>query len=529
VDLGDGDLVRLAREGDPVAFRLLVERHQDAARARAAALGHDRHEVDDIVQESFLQAFISLERLRDPDRFAAWLGGIVLNVHRALGRRTPLTLVADWPERLHPESADGLPSADDLDRADAVRAAVAALPPGQRHAVELYYYADQPASQVAVSPGAAKVSLHKARRHLRDYIAEHRPDLIPMSTRRIPMTAVRIARAEPLPGHRAGSGFRFDQVLVVLADDAGHRALPIWLRDSDGESLWRLLEPPAGGAGTADAPAEDPAEALTARLLAAARLSVTGVDVDELGPEVTAARIGLAGPAGPADVAGRLGHGLALAAATGAPVRVATGLMDRMAVPMAGGDLLAPFLGRGPESAPVGPRARRRFEPRNLDFAAGLDWWDFGGSFRRAARGGGRGQPAAGGSHWADYHCTAGDHSVVLASAVAEPYGTAFLRQAIFADDYRGATVSFRAEIRTSDVSGQAGLGVWISEGQVNPFVRDDHDDREGHTVAMAGTTGWTAYEVTAEVADDAQVVRFGVFLTGRGRVEVRGAALTGA
>ena len=39
----------------------------------------------------------------------------------------------------------GLPSAEDLDRAEALRAAVADLPAGQRRAVELCYYADLPA------------------------------------------------------------------------------------------------------------------------------------------------------------------------------------------------------------------------------------------------------------------------------------------------------------------------------------------------------------------------------------------------
>jgi hypothetical protein len=105
VDIGDGDLVRLARTGDAAAFRLLVERH------------------------------------REPDRFGAWLAGIVLNVHRAATRRPPPLLLADWPEDLHPASVEGLPSAEDLDRAEALGAAVAGLPPGQRRAVELYYYA----------------------------------------------------------------------------------------------------------------------------------------------------------------------------------------------------------------------------------------------------------------------------------------------------------------------------------------------------------------------------------------------------
>ncbi len=90
MDIGDGDLVRLARDGDPAAFRLLVERHLPMARARAARLCPQPDDADDAVQDAFLQAFIALDRLRDPGRFAGWLGGIVANVCRAQRRRAPL-------------------------------------------------------------------------------------------------------------------------------------------------------------------------------------------------------------------------------------------------------------------------------------------------------------------------------------------------------------------------------------------------------------------------------------------------------
>jgi len=531
VDIPDGDLVRLARAGDPVAFRLLVERHQPAARARAARLGADPHEVNDIVQEAFLQAFVALDRLRDSGRFGPWLAGIVLNVHRSLRRRAPLTLLADWPEPLHPASADGLPSADDLDRAEALRAAVAELPAGQRRAVEMFYYADLPASQIADSPGAAKASLHKARRRLRDYLTEHRPDLIPIASRRTPMTGVRIAHAEPVPGQQPNGDFNFEQVVIVLADDQHGRALPIWLDGFDGDSLWRLLDRPRGEAELDALPEELTSEALTSQLLRQAGITLAGVDIDELGPEVTAARVEFAGPGGAQHVMGRLGVGLALAAATGAPVRVAEAVMDRLAVPAGGGDLLGPFLPGEPVPVPGRTRRRRRFEPRNLGFADGLDRWEFGGSFRRAAQGGGRGHPAAIGSHWHDYSCTAADRSAVLASAVPEPYGSARLAQAIFADDYRGATITFRGEVRTEDVADEAGLLLQIIPQEPLRPARGDHDDSHdarSHLAAVTGTRDWCRYEIMTPVPDDASIIKFGITLTGRGRIELRNAELTG-
>ena len=61
------------------------------------------------------------------------------------------------------------------------------------------------------------------------------------------MTTVRIAHAEPRPGNLGNGSFITHGHLVVLADDAGHRAVPIWLRGDPGEqSLSQLVELAAG-------------------------------------------------------------------------------------------------------------------------------------------------------------------------------------------------------------------------------------------------------------------------------------------
>ncbi len=518
--ISDGDLVRLARDGDQVAFRLLVERHQPAARARAWQSCPNPSDVDDIVQESFLRAFVALERLRDPDRFAGWLAGIVHNVCRGLQRRAPVTLLADWPEPLHPASAGGLPSAEDLDRADALRAAVAGLPAGQRRAVALHYYADLPPGQIAEPAGAARASLHKARLRLRAYLTEHRPDLVPAASRRTHMTAIRIARAErrippgPMPMHHPTH-------VVVLADDAGRRELPIWLPGDDGLRISQLLEPPAEDHERAGAGVARTEDELTGRLLRAAGASVTGVDIDELGPEVTAARIALTGPAGTRHVTTRLAEGLAIALTAGAPIRVSEAMMDRLAVPLSGDDRPVPLPEPAPALAVLRIGNRPLYEPLNLAFADGLDRWQLGGSFTEHASH----------SHWRDY-ASAAEHGIaVLSSAVPQPAGFAFLGQEIYADDYRGAVVTFRGEFRTEDTAGSAGLFLRIHTDPRDlrrPLTEQAAaSDPDNYIVTVTGNRDWTSHEVTARVPDDANVVMFGTFLAGHGRIELRHAELT--
>ena len=255
------------------------------------------------------------------------------------------------------------------------------------------------------------------------------------------MTTFRIAHAEPRPGLLDNGEFQTQGWLVVLADDTGHRAVPIWLRGEPGaEDLAHLVE--AGGFGGPEevGPVDAPEE-VAARLLRAAGADVTGVDIDvteagadELSPRGTVVRIGLSGPAGDRQVTAGLGLGLAVAAATGASVRLADDVTDRVAVPVFGDDLLGPLLGHAPPlaQAPPGrglagwpvvtlPAKRPRFEPRNLNFADGLDRWDLDFSSRRQAE---ESRPE-------DYAAAADGQSAVLSSTVPRPAGSAALVQSI--------------------------------------------------------------------------------------------------
>lgn len=325
------------------------------------------------------------------------------------------------------------------------------------------------------------------------------------------MTIVRIAHAQPRPGRLPGGGFQTRGVLVVLADEAGRRAVPIWLTEPAGGDLAQLAARLPEEITSSGAPQE-----LATRLLRAAGASVTGVDIDvtepdaaQLRPETAVTRIGLDGAEGARQVTAGLGLGLAMAAAARAPVRLADAVLDQVAAPVTGDDLLTPFLDRVPAAAQVTsgrglagspmaplPGKRPRFEPRNMDFADGLDRWDIDGG--------------------AGYDCSAGADgpSVVLSSVVPRPAGAAALVQAVFADDYRGREVVFSGEISTGPLTEQAGLRLEI--------VKHWRQVREDHSVTVAGRCDWTRYEMRAQVPEDADIIRFGITLSGAGRIALR-------
>jgi hypothetical protein len=336
------------------------------------------------------------------------------------------------------------------------------------------------------------------------------------------VTTVRIVPARYIRPARAPDGSVVPdwwphQRLIVLADDAGHRAVPLWVVAGHKGLLGRLGRP------AADAEVTSGLLETAVRLLGTAGTEVSAVDIEpasddvpELRSDTVTARVGLATATGTRPVTVSAEYGLALAAVAGAPVRVADAVMDRLAVPVPGEDMLAPFL--PPADARPPGRPARRFEPRNLAFTDGLDYWELAGSFSAD------GQPAG-----PDYSCTAADQSAVLAATIPEPAGSAVLVQAIAAEDYRGRTVTFRGQLRATDMAGQAGLHLAVSrppspDGPLSAPLLD-----HGSSLTAPRSSDWTWHEVTLPVPGDAGVIRFGISLAGHGRIELRDPELTPA
>src|SRR5436309_747359 len=75
----DEDIVRRAKAGSHEAFAELIRRFERPALAIAFAVLADGEAAGDAVQDAFLRAWQKLDELRQPERFGAWLAGIVRN------------------------------------------------------------------------------------------------------------------------------------------------------------------------------------------------------------------------------------------------------------------------------------------------------------------------------------------------------------------------------------------------------------------------------------------------------------------
>lgn len=168
-------IVVQARSGDLDAFESLVIEHTPAVYRVARAIVGEAS-APDVVQEVFLAAWRELPRLRDPERFAAWLQRICVNRCRSELRKRrgvreiPVDTLGGTSA---PRSLDLRQGAED--RA-LIAPALARLSLDQRAVIALHYAAGLPLSNVAealqIPVGTAKSRLNAAleamRRHMGD-------------------------------------------------------------------------------------------------------------------------------------------------------------------------------------------------------------------------------------------------------------------------------------------------------------------------------------------------------------------------
>lgn len=75
----DQELVERAQQGDTQAFNALVNKYQRRLARLLSRLIKDEHEVNDVVQESFIKAYRALPNFRGDSAFYTWLYRISIN------------------------------------------------------------------------------------------------------------------------------------------------------------------------------------------------------------------------------------------------------------------------------------------------------------------------------------------------------------------------------------------------------------------------------------------------------------------
>jgi RNA polymerase sigma-70 factor (ECF subfamily) len=123
----DHGLVVEARTGNAAAFARLFERHHGRVYAMCRRLLADKNEVDDAVQQTFLEAWRSLPRFEGRSRFSTWITRIA--IHTCLGFRRRLRRLLFAADVFGPSNDEGGGVANDVEHGGAQQTAFGSAPP----------------------------------------------------------------------------------------------------------------------------------------------------------------------------------------------------------------------------------------------------------------------------------------------------------------------------------------------------------------------------------------------------------------
>ena len=168
MDANEREVYRAAIHGDRDAFEMIIRTHSRQMFAIAYGILQNREEAEDAVQDALVKAWKSRWRVRDPEKFPAWLCMIARHRARDVFRKRRTVPLAADSEGLAAASPVP-PDTTAIDRQ--LHSALAALPELHRSALTLRYFEEMDYQSIekllGLSNGALRGILGRALASMR--------------------------------------------------------------------------------------------------------------------------------------------------------------------------------------------------------------------------------------------------------------------------------------------------------------------------------------------------------------------------
>ena len=181
-------LVAAAKRGDSAAFEILCKQWANTVFRVARQMMRNNEDAEDVVQESFQQAFIHLNSFNGDSRFSTWLSRIAINAAlmklREKHRKWDVSLdesaeIDESSSRLDVEDQGLNPEQlyAQKERQRILSEALKELTPGMRKAIELRELGERSTEETArimgISAAAVKARVFHGRRKLRERLKHY--------------------------------------------------------------------------------------------------------------------------------------------------------------------------------------------------------------------------------------------------------------------------------------------------------------------------------------------------------------------
>lgn len=170
------DLLHRCARGDQKAQMQLYQQHHKAMYNTSLRIVHDVFEAEDVMQESFLAAFESLDQLDSASKFGAWLKRIVVNrsINRLQQRKTYQEVIDQYGAEAE---AEEIPAYEGSHSMQEIKAAIDQLPEGYRIILNLYLFEGYDHEEISeilnISSATSRSQYNRGKKRLVEQLSSH--------------------------------------------------------------------------------------------------------------------------------------------------------------------------------------------------------------------------------------------------------------------------------------------------------------------------------------------------------------------
>lgn len=173
------EFVRKARAGDKDAFGVLYNNTYNQAFYTVKSMIKDDDAVNDILQDSYVKAFLHMDSFKGDDKFLPWIKQIAANTARDWLKKKKPMLFTDlndddmvFEEQIEDEREENIPEKL-IEHKETIRLIgeiVDSLPDDQRAVIGMYYYENKSVNDIASAMGASQSAIKSRLKYGRDKI-----------------------------------------------------------------------------------------------------------------------------------------------------------------------------------------------------------------------------------------------------------------------------------------------------------------------------------------------------------------------
>lgn len=177
IAIGRDELVERCKRGDTLAYSELYNKYAKAMFNTSLRIVNSVGDAEDVLQESFIDAFKHLDDFRYNSTFGAWLKRIVINKSISLLRKKKLKMVdIDSATMTDLSEYEAVDETAFQYKVDEVRNAIQRLPDGYRAVVSLYLLEEIPQEEIGkmlgISHNTVRTQYHRAKQKLMQILKE---------------------------------------------------------------------------------------------------------------------------------------------------------------------------------------------------------------------------------------------------------------------------------------------------------------------------------------------------------------------